>query len=217
MFKIRYYCTVVILILLFSCTRHKGDSSIPEHKTKTINKPTIIVDCNYTFDEAIKGSRAPKGIIDQLKLINVRYYSTDKKIHQGQVLTSFKIADKIAILFTYMFYEKFPIAQAIPVVKYNWDDELSMEANNTYSFCYRDESFSKHARGMAIDINPFFNPVRWKNGYENRINKPVGAHFDPSVPGTFYSLHPVVQKFKKLGFHWGHNFSMKFDEQHFDK
>jgi hypothetical protein len=211
----RYYCPFLILILLFSCTRQKGDSTIPKHKTTT-NKPTIIVDCNYTFEEATKGTRAPKEIIDQLKLINVRYYSTDKKIHQGQVLTNFKIADKIAILFNYMFHKKFPIAHAIPVVKYNWDDDLSMQANNTYSFCYRDESYSKHARGMAIDINSYFNPVRWKNGYENRRNKPIGAHFNPAIPGTFYTLNPVVQEFKKLGFHWGHDFSMKFDDQHFD-
>ena len=216
MFKISYYCPIVILIFIFSCTRQKGDSTLPKHKTETTKKPTIIVDCNYTFEEATKGTRAPKEIIDELTLINVRYYSTDKKIHQGQVLTNLKIADKIAIVFHYMFSEKFPVAQAIPVVRYNWNDELSMEANNTYSFCYRDESFSKHACGMAIDINPYFNPVRWKKGYEYRRNKPVGAHFDPSIPGTFYRLHPVVLEFQKLGFHWGHHFSMKNDDQHFD-
>ena len=212
----RYYCSCLILFLVFSCTRQKGDSTIPEHKTTTTNKPSIIVDCNLTFEEAVKGSRAPKEIIDQLKLINVRYYSTDNKIHQGQVLTNFKIADKIAILFNYMFKLKFPIAHAIPVVEYNWDDDLSMQANNTYSFCYRNESYSKHAHGMAIDINPYFNPLRWKKGYENRRNKPAGAHFNPEIPGTFYPSHPVVTEFKKLGFHWGHHFSMKYDDQHFD-
>ncbi|MDP4240408.1 MAG: M15 family metallopeptidase [Bacteroidota bacterium] len=115
-----------------------------------------------------------------------------------------------------MFHEKFPVAHAIPVVKYHWDDDASMQANNTYSFCYRDISFSKHARGMAIDINPYFNPVRWKKGYEGHLNKPSGAHFNASIPGTFYRLNPVVQEFKKLGFRWGHNFTMKFDDHHFE-
>jgi len=216
MLKIRLYGCFLILILLFSCTRQQKDPNRLEQKKTIISKPSIIVDSNYSFEEAIKGTRAPQKIINQLKLINVQYYSTDKKIHQGQILTNIKIADRIEILFRFMFYKKFPIAHAIPIVKYNWNDDLSMQDNNTYSFCYRDESFSKHARGMAIDINPYFNPVRWKNRDENHLDKPAGAHLDTTLPGTFYRLHPVVLKFKELGFHWGHNFTRKFDDHHFD-
>src|ERR1035437_6634 len=146
----------------------------------------------------------------------VTYYSTDGKIHNGQVLTNKKLVKSLEIAFHFMFENKFPIAHAIPIVKYGWDDKLSMQANNTYSFCYRNTSYSKHAYGMAIDINPFFNPLRWKTGFENRINRPIGAHYEPAIPGTFYSLHPVVQEFKKLGFHWGHNFKDKFDDHHFE-
>jgi len=214
MYKIQFYCC--FLVLLVSCTHPKSDLIHKGLIKANVSARSVITDCNYTFEEAVKGSRAPEEIIDELKLIDVQYYSTDKKIHQGQILANIKIADKIVILFKYMLDNKFPVAHAIPIVKYNWNDELSMEANNTYSFCYRDISFSKHARGMAIDINPYFNPVRWKVGNENRENKPLGAHFDPSVPGTFYKLHPVVQEFEKLGFYWGHNFTVKFDDHHFE-
>ena len=205
-----------MLVLMVSCSHQKKESNTTELKRTVRNKPSVIIDCNYTFEEATRGTKAPEEIIQQLKLINVQYYSTDKKIHQGQVLTNVKIADKIGIIFRFMFYEKFPIAHAIPIVNYNWDDDVSMQANNTYSFCYRNANFSKHALGMAIDINPYFNPLRWKSGYENRLNKPAGAHYDPSVPGTFYNLHPVVLEFKRLGFHWGHNFTIKNDDHHFD-
>ena len=205
-----------MLVLLYSCSHQKKESNTAELKRTNIKKPSVIIDCNYTFEEATRGTKAPEEIIKQLKLINVQYYSTDKKIHQGQVLTNIKIADKIEIMFRFMFHEKFPVAHAIPIVYYNWDDDLSMHANNTYSFCYRNASFSKHAHGMAIDINPYFNPLRWKSGYENHLIKPAGAHFDPSVPGTFYNLHPVVVEFKRLGFHWGHDFTVKNDDHHFD-
>jgi hypothetical protein len=70
---------------------------------------------------------------------------------------------------------------------------------------------------MAIDINPFFNPVRWKTGYENRKNKPVGAKYNTSVNGTFYALHPVVVEFRRRGFRWGHTFTRNFDDHHFEK
>ena len=216
MHRFQFYSVCLILLFSVSCTRQKGESGIVKRKITNILRQQVIIDCDYSFEEAIKGSNAPTEIIQELKLITVRYYSTDHKIHQGQVLTNSKIAAKLDLLFKYMLAEKFPVVHAIPVVKYNWNDEVSMEANNTYSFCYRNKSFSKHASGMAIDINPYFNPVRWKNGNEYRLNKPEGAHFDPSVPGTFYKEHPVVQKFKESGFYWGHNFTQKYDDHHFE-
>jgi hypothetical protein len=216
MFKIRINYCLLIVLFLYSCSHPKREPAHTEQKKKSIVQDSIVIDSNYSFDEAIKGTQAPIEIIRQLKLITVHYYSTDHRIHQGQVLTNIKIADRLELLFQFMLNDKFPVAHAIPVVKYDWDDDASMEANNTYSFCYRDISFSKHALGMAIDINPYFNPVRWKEGYENHEDKPEGAHFDPAVPGTFYKGNAVVREFKKSGFYWGHNFSKKHDDHHFE-
>ena len=212
-FKILY---LLIVIAFISCNSSQKGSNYSKLQVRKIVKDSVIVDCHYTLDEAMAGSKAPKNILQQLQLVDVKYYSTDGKIHKGQILTNKKLVNKIEILFHFILQNKFPIAQAIPIVKYNWDDNLSMQANNTYSFCYRDISYSKHAWGMAIDINPYFNPLRWKVGYENRLNKPVGASYNPKVPGTFYSLQPVVEEFRKLGFRWGHNFKIKCDDHHFE-
>jgi len=205
--------SVCIVIVLCSCNSHKKER-VSNSRSKTENE--VIVDCHYTLSEAIAGSKAPERVLRQLKLIDVQYYSTDGKIHKGQVLTNKKIAQKIENIFRFIFVSKFLVAHAIPIVKYKWNDDLSMQANNTYSFCYRDISYSRHAFGMAIDINPYFNPERWKAGYENRIDKPIGAHYDPKQPGTFYRMHPVVQQFKKQGFRWGHSFTAKYDDHHFE-
>jgi hypothetical protein len=220
-----------MLIALFSCRRTENASQeSPQNINDSINqnknrkktametdKANIIIDCNYTFAEAIAGTKAPDSVIDSLKLITVEYYSTDGKIHRGQVLTNRKIADEIEEIFKFILQQKFPVYQVIPVVKYDWNDERSMEDNNSYSFCYRDITYSKHATGMAIDINPFFNPVRWKEEYSYRKNKPEGAVYNPEVPGTFYETQPVVEKFKEMGFKWGHNFSRNHDDHHFEK
>jgi len=179
-------------------------------------QPAVIVDCNYKFMEAVAGTKAPQSIIDELTLITVRYYSTDKKLHQGQILTNKMMSHQVELMFCVIKKMKFPIAHAIPIVRYNWDDEASMKANNTYSFCYRNVSYSKHAMGMAIDINPLFNPVRWKSDSINRLNKPIGATYDSSVEGTFYPTSPVVEEFRKIGFRWGHNFPTKYDDHHFE-
>ena len=111
--------------------------------------------------------------------------------------------------------DEFVIEKAIPVVRYNWNDSLSMADNNSYSFCYRDITYSRHAHGMAIDINPRFNPLRWKK--VNRPNKPSGALSDTTVNGTLYPGHPVVKAFTEKGFYWGHRFSKYYDDHHFEK
>lgn len=209
-----------LILILYSC--HHTPDKVPEQKHATItaeraDKDTVIVDCHYTYQQAVSGTNAPKAITDQLELFDVQYYSVDNKIHKGQILSNKAIAGELKAIFAYMLKNKFVVEHAIPVVKYWWQDDLSMQDNNTYSFCYRNQQFSKHATGMAIDINPFFNPVRWKEGYEYRHDRPEEAHRDSSVNGTFYASHPVVQEFKRLGFFWGHNFKMKYDDHHFEK
>lgn len=206
-----------VLFIFISCSKNQEKVI----QTDSIHQPkdTLIIDCNYTFEEAIAGSNAPQYIIDQLILLDVVYYSTNNKIHKGQILTNKRIAEDIRYMFDFMFIEKFPIAHAIPIVKYNWNDSLSMQDNNTYSFCYRNVSYSAHALGMAIDINPFFNPIRWKEGhkYGHRKDGPDGAVSNPKVKGTFTAESPVVLEFTKRRFHWGHNMTEKFDDHHFEK
>ncbi len=206
---------VIIWIIVLSACQTNDNKTVKPSLIKREIKP--VIDCNYTFDEAIAGTKAPLSVINQLELINVTYLSMDGKIHQGQILTNKAIAGNLKEIFQYMMKQKFPVNQVIPIVKFNWDDEASMRADNTYSFCYRDVSYSKHSTGMAIDINPFQNPVRWNKEYSYRKNKPEGAGYRPEAAGTFYPGHPVVTKFKSLGFFWGRNFSRNDDDHHFEK
>jgi len=211
------HLSLLLLLILASCSHEKKDSNIAkEIKSKKITDQ-IIVDCDYTFDEAIAGSKAPGFILNQLQLIDVIYYSIDGKTHAGQILTNKKMVSDLKHMFEFMYQNHFPIGRAIPIVKFNWNDDLSMRANNTYSFCYRNAAYSKHATGMAIDINPFFNPVRWKSEYQHRTDKPVGAIYNPKVPGTFYLGNPVNIEFKKCGLRWGHSFTRNWDDHHFEK
>jgi hypothetical protein len=209
-------------LIISSCTseiKHK-----PQPKPKKVRdiiivstKDSMIVDSHYSFEEAISGSNAPVDVLKQLVLINVKYYSTDNKIHQGQLLINKKISTDLSEVFSVILKEHFPVAKVIPIVKYNWNDNLSMLDNNTYSFCFRNTSYSKHASGMAIDINPFFNPMRWKDSLSIRPNRPYGAVYNPEKPGTFYASSPVVLEFRKHSFRWGHNFAKKYDDHHFER
>jgi len=211
----------VFLMIGMACSHSMKQSVVESEKIERTDSIQLqfaqdtIIDSDYTFSEAIAGSSAPKYIIDKLKLITVHYVSTDGRIHRGQILTNSHIADDLSEMFDFMLYHDFVVEKVIPIVRYNWDDSLSMDDNNSYSFCYRNASYSKHAIGMAIDINPRFNPVRWKIG--NLPNEPEGAVMDTTVNGTFFEGHLVVEEFRKRGFRWGHSFLKYYDDHHFEK
>lgn len=177
----------------------------------------VIVDSDMTFKEAIKGTKAPKNVIDSLALLNVEYYSTDGKLHEGQLVINKEVKKDIEDIFALMLKNKFTIAHAVPIVKYNWSDEASMVDNNTSAFNYRNiagtNRLSNHSFGKAIDINPFFNPVINHDGSKN----PTAAKYDTSKPGTFSANNFVVKEFLKRGWRWGGTFSNYADNHHFDK
>ena len=225
-----FYQILLISILIISC---KGEKKTPVAETFIIPVapdtaiitdtliiqdsaiPVTITDSNYSFEEAVEGSGAPEHIINQLELIEVVYLSTDGNNHKGQIVTNIAIADDIREIFAFMLREGFVIEKAIPIVKYDWSDSISMDNNNSYSFCYRDITYSKHANGMAIDINPRFNPLRWK--INDNPNQPAGAQLDTTVNGTLYLGHSVVDEFRRRGFRRGHSFTKYYDDHHFEK
>lgn len=218
----RYFLFSLFALMVFSaCNQKQSRDERPiEQENITLEElppspNTPIIDSHYTFAEAIEGSNAPQTVIDQLQLIDVIYISTDEKLHQGQILTNKRLAKDVKDLFQFMLHQQFVIEKAIPIVAYNWSDSLSMADNNSYSFCYRNISYSNHAKGLAIDINPRFNPLRWKT--KDLPNEPMGAVLDTTVNGTLHPNHPVVKEFRKRGFRWGHTFTKYWDDHHFEK
>ncbi len=177
----------------------------------------IIIDSDMSLNDALKGVNpdCPGWILDNQAVIEVYYYSFDKKIHKGQVIADCRLADDIHAIFKTAYDIKFPVRHAKPISVYDWDDFESMRKDNTSAFNYRTVPFtnklSKHAYGWAIDINTRENPY-----YTDGKVYPKGALYDPDIPGTLYKGHPVVKKFKELGWRWGGDWRNK-DYQHFDK
>jgi len=164
----------------------------------------------------------PREIINAQTLVNVEYYGPDGELHRGQIVIDKRLANDVRAVFTLMNEIKFPIERAVPAAdpeffKNNkWDDEILMDKNITSSFNYRTiaglKKLSNHARGRAIDINPRLNPYIHKG-----ITEPSGASYDTSRSGTLTSEHPVVLKFKALGWKWGGDWEPLKDYQHFEK
>jgi peptidoglycan LD-endopeptidase CwlK len=176
----------------------------------------VIIDCNYIFEEAISGLEIPKSIINQITLIDVEYYSFDNKLHKGQILLNKKAVKDIKNIFEFIKSSHFPIAKVIPVVKYNWSDQASMEDNNTSVFNYRKVKgynvLSPHSYGLAIDINPLQNPH-----IKGKTSQPINAKYDLKEPGTIVRDSKIVSEFRKRGWQWGGLWRSSKDYQHFEK
>lgn len=176
----------------------------------------IIIESKLTFEEAISGIEIPKQIINQLELIDVQYYSFDGKLHQGQILINKKVKNDVIEIFNIIKALKFPVEKVIPISMYNWDDEKSMNDNNTSAFNLRNirgtKTKSYHYYGLAIDINPLQNP-QIKRG----VIFPTKAEYNPNSAGTLTKDSKIVKEFLKRGWSWGGNWRSQKDYQHFEK
>lgn len=180
----------------------------------------IIDSCFRSLDEAVQGLDFPREIFETLVLLDVRYVSFDGRVHQGQVVLHRDLKDDVQEIFASLLEIRFPIMSVIPMVAFGWDDDASMNANNSSSFNYRviagTDRLSEHAEGIALDINPLQNPFVGKDG----TRSPCGAVYDPSVPGTITKNGPVVALFRARGWEWGGGWFKMYgirDYQHFEK
>lgn len=170
-----------------------------------------------TFAEATAGSSAPPDVIARLCLIDVPYLDFDGCRRDGQLVVHEAVRQDILQVFRDMASWDFPIARMVPIVGYGWSDDASMADNNTSAFNYRVVAgtgrLSAHALGLAVDINPFLNPVVYADG---RISPP-GATYRPGDRGVLSAEHPVVRSFVQRGWQWGGNFLSFQDYHHFEK
>lgn len=194
-----------------------------------MDKKTII-DSEMTREEALKQnpqSEAPLEILESLELIEVGYFGFDNNKHSGQIVMHKDVADDVRQFFKTAFDIKFPIKSVVPICvnKYHFDDEASCADNNTAGYNYRliagTNKISKHASGLAFDVNPVQNMFIKYDADQNEIFRfPPNTIYDESSPGTLTNDHPLVILMKNLGWEWGGDWtkeSGRTDYQHFEK
>lgn len=162
--------------------------------------------------------------IDELRYVSVLYYNFDDKIKTGELICNKAIAQDLVEIFYELYLAEYPIEKIRLVDEYSADDELSMADNNTSCFNYRviagTSKLSNHSYGMAIDINPFFNPyVTFPNGEPHA--SPTGSEYyidrDKDFAYKITTDDPAYKLFTEHGFTWGGNWKSSKDYQHFEK
>lgn len=161
---------------------------------------------------------------EDLRYISVKYYDFDNQVQTGEIICNKAIAQDLVEIFYELYCNEYQIDKIRLVDEYQADDDLSCADNNTSCFNFRTvdgtSTLSKHAQGLAIDINPFQNPyVTYPNGKE-RIS-PAGsepyADRSSGLPHIITENDLCYRLFTAHGFTWGGHWKTLKDYQHFQK
>lgn len=175
----------------------------------------------------MKGKSYPKGCPippEDLRLIEVVHHNGKGGRQMGEIVVHKSIADDVVKVLTELYAVGFPIERMVLIDNYDADDDKSMRANNSSGFNYRTVAgttrLSNHARGLAIDINPLYNPwVRVKDGKTLVVPEEGRQYADRSVvtPYTINADGEAYKIFTRHGFTWGGAWRSSKDYQHFEK
>jgi len=155
---------------------------------------------------------------DGLRLLRVSFWGFDGRAHDGSMVVSALWAERLRGVFRSLYEARFPIRSMNLIDEYGASDERSMSADNSSAFNGRyvsgTSSWSMHAFGLAIDINPIENP--WVRGAE--VSPPAGRSFvdrSKTDAGMIHRGDVVVRAFASIGWKWGGDWSGSKDYQHF--
>ena len=161
----------------------------------------------------------------ELRYLQLSYYDATGKEHIGEIVCNKLIATDLIKIFKELHKHQYPIERMQLVDDYDADDEVSMSNNNTSCFNYRtiagSTKLSKHAMGLAIDINPLYNPYVRRKKDGNYIVQPANArkyiNREKVWPYKIERGDLCYRLFVKYGFKWGGSWSHFQDYQHFER
>ena len=161
---------------------------------------------------------------DDLRHVRALHWDYDNQMHVGEMIVNKEIADRVVTIFRQLFDAKYPIQRMLLPDVYDADDETQMRDNNSSSFCYRaiagSSKLSKHARGLAIDINTLYNPYYKDRDDGTRFIQPATAadYCDRSWDFLYKIDHDDLcfRLFTEAGFEWGGDWTSCKDFQHFE-
>ena len=187
--------------------------------------------CEPISDEIfhrISGISYPAGCsvsLDELRYLGVLYVDFEGQTREGELICNEKIAQDLLEIFYGLYSNDYQIESIKLVDEFGGDDTASMLANNTSCFNYRvvegTTRLSNHAYGLAIDLNPFYNPYITYNKDMTINVSPKGseayADREADFPYKIDENDLAYRLFSEHGFKWGGNWNNSKDYQHFEK
>lgn len=160
---------------------------------------------------------------EELRYLHILHVGFDNNRHEGELIVNKRIAEDVIDIFKELYKAGYQIEKVRLIDEYNAQDELSMRDNNSSAFNFRYISYSttlsKHAMGLAVDINTLYNP--YIKQVDGRLNiEPANAvqYVDRNrqFPHKIDHDDLCYKLFIKHGFEWGGDWEDSKDYQHFE-
>jgi hypothetical protein len=156
--------------------------------------------------------------LGRLRYLRIAYHGFDGRVHRGEMIANRSAVRPLKQAFAGLYRSRFPIRRMQLVDDYGGSDYRSIEADNTSAFnCRRTtgaSSWSQHAYGRAVDVNPIENPYVANGRTAHPASRP---YLDRSRHrrGMAYAGGALVRAFRRIGWGWGGTWSNPTDYQHF--
>ncbi|MGH3666633.1 MAG: M15 family metallopeptidase [Egibacteraceae bacterium] len=156
--------------------------------------------------------------LGDLRYLTVTFWGFDERPHTGELLVNASVAEDLVAVFERLSQTRFPIEEMRVVAADELDVPPTGDGNNTTAFVCRAArgatSWSQHAYGLAVDVNPFHNPYvagdlvlpELASAYANRGRK---------QPGMVHAGGTVTRAFAAVGWGWGGTWRSRKDWMHF--
>ena len=164
---------------------------------------------------------------EDLNYVGLKYIDFKGQEQTGELICNKAIAQDMVEIFHELYRNEYRLESVHLIDEYDGDDTASVTENNTSCFNYRvvdgTASLSKHAYGLAIDVNPYYNPyvVFGRNSDGSDYISPPGSEIYADRSQSFaYKIDEndlCYRLFTEHGFTWGGNWNSTKDYQHFQK
>jgi hypothetical protein len=208
--------TATFLSRLLGLAVERGEMDAPTwgHTSRTRPLPATL---RRTMTGVSWRTGCPVGL-DDLRLVETVHRGFDGRDRWGLLVVHRDAANAVTGALTDAYRDGFAIQRMRLIDRYGADDDRSMAANNSSAFnCRRiggGTSWSEHAYGRALDLNPVQNPFV------------VGATVAPTEGRAYLDRSDVrrgmvveggavVRAFDARGWGWGGRWRNSKDYQHF--
>lgn len=162
---------------------------------------------------------------EQLRYLRCLHKDADGNIIVGEMVVNGLIAGDLLAILRELYLNSYPIQKMRLPDLWEAVDEDMMRANSSSCFNFRfishTSKVSKHGLGIAVDINPLYNPY-WKvlpDGTET-VEPATATEYVDRTSSFPYKIEPddlCVRLFKAHGFTWGGDWQSCKDWQHFER
>ena len=167
--------------------------------------------------------------LSDLRYLKMLHVNFDGEYQVGEMIVNKAVASDVMEIFETLCSEGYQIEKMYLIDNY-WtgdatgSDWNSIDHNNTSCFCYRpatgSSKLSKHSYGLAIDINPQYNPYvsiqddgSYKFSHDNAADYVYNRSSD--MPHVITTSDRAYELFTAYGWTWGGSWSNPKDYQHF--